>query len=160
MAVRHAGPTVAAAGLILAGTFASLMLAGNSLLTQMGFAISFGIAIVAFVMATVPHPGPDRADRPRRLVARPRRRGPRVHTGARTGLRRLIESRDSGRPATGGRCCVTGQSGRDSPVSGEAGVTRATPVRWAYVDVGEFHHYCRPVAALAVSLLHGRHEGC
>ena len=51
MAVRYAGPTVAAAGVILAGTFASLMLAGNSLLTQMGFAISGGIAIVAFVMA-------------------------------------------------------------------------------------------------------------
>jgi len=51
MAVRHAGPTVAAAGLILAGTFASLMLAGNSTLTEMGFAISAGIAIVAFVMA-------------------------------------------------------------------------------------------------------------
>jgi RND superfamily putative drug exporter len=51
MAVRHAGPTIAAAGLILAGTFASLMLAGNSLLTQMGFAISCGIAVVAFVMA-------------------------------------------------------------------------------------------------------------
>jgi putative drug exporter of the RND superfamily len=51
MAVRHAGPTVAAAGVILAGTFASLMLAGNSLLTQMGFAIAFGIVVVAFVMA-------------------------------------------------------------------------------------------------------------
>ncbi len=51
MAVRYAGPTVAAAGLILAGTFASLMLAGNSTLTQMGFAISGGIVIVAFVMA-------------------------------------------------------------------------------------------------------------
>jgi RND superfamily putative drug exporter len=51
MAVRHAGPTIGAAGLILAGTFASLMLAGNSLLTQMGFAISFGIAVAAFVMA-------------------------------------------------------------------------------------------------------------
>jgi RND superfamily putative drug exporter len=51
MAVRHAGPTIAAAGLILTGTFASLMLAGNSTLTQMGFAISVGIAIVAFVMA-------------------------------------------------------------------------------------------------------------
>jgi RND superfamily putative drug exporter len=42
---------VAAAGVILAGTFASLMLAGNSLLTQMGFAISFGIVVVAFIMA-------------------------------------------------------------------------------------------------------------
>lgn len=50
-AVRHAGPTIGAAGLILAGTFASLMLAGNSLLLTMGFAISFGIAVAAFVMA-------------------------------------------------------------------------------------------------------------
>lgn len=51
MAVRHAGPTVASAGLILAGTFASLMLAGGTTLTQMGFAIAFGIAVAAFVMA-------------------------------------------------------------------------------------------------------------
>lgn len=51
VAVRHAGPTIAAAGLILAGTFASLMLAGGSTLVQMGFAISFGIAVAAFVMA-------------------------------------------------------------------------------------------------------------
>ncbi|MEV0062967.1 MMPL family transporter [Nocardia sp. NPDC050718] len=51
LAVRHTGPTVAAAGLILAGTFASMMLAGNSSLSQMGFAISVGIAIAAFVMA-------------------------------------------------------------------------------------------------------------
>lgn len=50
-AVRHAGPTVVAAGVILAGTFASLMLAGNSLLLTMGFAISFGICTAAFVMA-------------------------------------------------------------------------------------------------------------
>lgn len=50
-AVRHAGPTIGAAGLILAGTFASLMLAGNSLLVSMGFALSFGIVVVAFVMS-------------------------------------------------------------------------------------------------------------
>lgn len=50
-AVRHAGPTVAAAGLILAGTFASLMLGGNSFFTSMGFALSFGIFVSAFVMA-------------------------------------------------------------------------------------------------------------
>ena len=31
-AIKHAGPTIAAAGVILAGTFASLMLAGNSFL--------------------------------------------------------------------------------------------------------------------------------
>ena len=51
MAVRRAGPTIAAAGLILAGTFASLILAGGSTFSQMGFAISFGIAVAAFVMA-------------------------------------------------------------------------------------------------------------
>jgi RND superfamily putative drug exporter len=51
MALRHAGPTVAAAGFILAATFATMTLAGNSLLTQMGFAVSFGIVVAAFVMA-------------------------------------------------------------------------------------------------------------
>ncbi len=51
MAIRHAGPTIASAGLILAGTFASLILAGGSTLSQMGFAISFGIVVAAFVMA-------------------------------------------------------------------------------------------------------------
>jgi RND superfamily putative drug exporter len=50
-AVKHAGPTIAAAGVILAGTFASLMLGGNSLIVSMGFALSFGIFIAAFVMA-------------------------------------------------------------------------------------------------------------
>ncbi len=50
-AVQHAGPTIAAAGMILSGTFASLMLASNSLLISMGFALAFGIAVSAFVMA-------------------------------------------------------------------------------------------------------------
>ncbi|WP_338698750.1 MMPL family transporter [Streptomyces sp. Q6] len=52
-AVRHSGPTIASAGVILAGTFATLMLAGNSTLSQMGFALSFGIVIAAFVMAMI-----------------------------------------------------------------------------------------------------------
>jgi putative drug exporter of the RND superfamily len=52
LAVRHAGPTVAAAGFVLAATFATLMLSGNSLLTQMGFSVAFGIVVSAFVMAT------------------------------------------------------------------------------------------------------------
>jgi RND superfamily putative drug exporter len=52
MAIRHTGPTIAAAGLILAGSFAVLLLAGNSLLAQMGFAIAFGILVAAFAMAT------------------------------------------------------------------------------------------------------------
>ncbi len=50
-ALKHAGPTIAAAGVILAGTFASLMLGGNSLMMSMGFALSFGIILAAFVMS-------------------------------------------------------------------------------------------------------------
>jgi RND superfamily putative drug exporter len=50
-AVEHAGPTIAAAGLILAGTFASLMLGGNALFQSLGFALSFGIFVASFVMA-------------------------------------------------------------------------------------------------------------
>ncbi|WP_332644569.1 MMPL family transporter [Aeromicrobium sp.] len=50
-AVRHAGPTIAAAGLILAGSFATFMLGGNALIVSMGFALSFGIFVAAFVMA-------------------------------------------------------------------------------------------------------------
>jgi RND superfamily putative drug exporter len=52
VAFRHSAPTIAAAGVILAGSFATLTLAGNSLLVELGFAIAFGIVIVAFVMAT------------------------------------------------------------------------------------------------------------
>ncbi len=51
LAVEHAGPSVAAAGLILAGTFASLLLTGVAFLTQMGFAVSLGIVLSAFVMS-------------------------------------------------------------------------------------------------------------
>ncbi|MFB7721420.1 MMPL family transporter [Nocardia sp. NPDC056100] len=51
LAIRHTGPTIVAAGAILAGSFASMMLAGNSMLIQLGYAISIGIFIAAFVMA-------------------------------------------------------------------------------------------------------------
>jgi len=75
LALRHAGPTIGAAGVILAGTFASLTLAGNSILSQLGFAVSCGIALAAFVMAMFFTPSltaligrrawwPRRADRP------------------------------------------------------------------------------------------------
>ncbi|MGY4768762.1 MMPL family transporter [Kribbella sp. CWNU-51] len=50
-AIEHAGPTVAAAGLILAGTFASLMLADGTFFKSLGFSFSIGIAMAAFVMA-------------------------------------------------------------------------------------------------------------
>ncbi|MFI5755573.1 MMPL family transporter [Streptomyces sp. NPDC051569] len=56
-ALRHSGPTIAAAGVILAGTFATLLLAGNSTLSQMGFSLSFGILVAAFVMAMLFTPG-------------------------------------------------------------------------------------------------------
>jgi putative drug exporter of the RND superfamily len=50
-AIEHAGPTVAAAGVILAGTFASLMLAEGTFFKSMGFSFAIGIALAAFVMA-------------------------------------------------------------------------------------------------------------
>ncbi|RNL80977.1 MMPL family transporter [Nocardioides marmorisolisilvae] len=50
-AVKHAGPTIAAAGLILAGTFATFMLGGNSFIVSLGFALSFGIFVAAFIMS-------------------------------------------------------------------------------------------------------------
>jgi RND superfamily putative drug exporter len=50
-ALQHAGPAIGSAGLILAGTFASLTLAGNTILSQVGFAVSCGIALAAYVMA-------------------------------------------------------------------------------------------------------------
>jgi len=53
LAVEHAGPTAATAGLILAGTFGSLVLAGVSLLAQTGFAVAAGILIVAVLMAPI-----------------------------------------------------------------------------------------------------------
>ncbi|MQY03952.1 MMPL family transporter [Actinomadura macrotermitis] len=51
LAVQHGGPTVAAAGLILAATFSVMLLAKVSMLQQMGFSIAIGIALAAFVMA-------------------------------------------------------------------------------------------------------------
>jgi RND superfamily putative drug exporter len=53
LAVEHGGPTVASAGIILAGTFASLMLTRVSLLAEIGFAVASGIVLVAIVMASV-----------------------------------------------------------------------------------------------------------
>ncbi|MFF4338751.1 MMPL family transporter [Kitasatospora sp. NPDC001540] len=50
-ALRHAGPTVAAAGFILAASFATFMLAGNVLFAELGFALAIGIVLAAFVMA-------------------------------------------------------------------------------------------------------------
>jgi putative drug exporter of the RND superfamily len=56
-ALRHTGPAIGAAGLILAGTFASLTLTGQSVLEQLGFAVASGIFLAAFVMAMFFSPG-------------------------------------------------------------------------------------------------------
>ena len=51
LTVEHSSATVASAGLILAATFGSLLLAGISFLSQMGTAIATGVALAAFVIA-------------------------------------------------------------------------------------------------------------
>jgi RND superfamily putative drug exporter len=51
LTVEHSSATVASAGLILAATFGSLLLAGISFLSQMGAAIAIGVALAAFVIA-------------------------------------------------------------------------------------------------------------
>lgn len=57
LTVEHSSATVASAGLILAATFGSLLLAGISFLTQMGTAVSVGVLIAAFVIAPFLIPG-------------------------------------------------------------------------------------------------------
>jgi len=51
LTVEHSSATVASAGLILAATFSSLLLARISFLTQMGTAIAIGVALASFVIA-------------------------------------------------------------------------------------------------------------
>lgn len=51
IAITHDAPTVAAAGLILACTFASLMLTGIANLVELGCGVAVGIVIAAFGMA-------------------------------------------------------------------------------------------------------------
>jgi RND superfamily putative drug exporter len=51
LAVEHAGPSVAAAGVILAGSFATLLLSSVGMMKQMGFAVAVGVCLSAFVMS-------------------------------------------------------------------------------------------------------------
>lgn len=51
LTVEHSSATVVSAGLILAATFASLLLGGISFLLQMGASISIGVALAAFIIA-------------------------------------------------------------------------------------------------------------
>jgi len=53
LAVEHAGPSVAAAAVILAGTFGALLLSGVPFFTEIGFAVTLGIVLVAFVVSVL-----------------------------------------------------------------------------------------------------------
>jgi putative drug exporter of the RND superfamily len=52
VAIIHGAPAVSAAGLILAGTFASLLLTGIQLLEEIGLAVALGVLLAANVLAT------------------------------------------------------------------------------------------------------------
>ena len=51
LAIAHAGPSVAAAAVILAGTFGALLVSGVPFFVEIGFAVTLGILIVAFVVS-------------------------------------------------------------------------------------------------------------
>jgi RND superfamily putative drug exporter len=53
LAVERAGPSVAAAAVILAGTFGALLISGVPFFVQIGFAVTLGILLVAFVVSTL-----------------------------------------------------------------------------------------------------------
>ncbi|MBO2445565.1 MMPL family transporter [Actinomadura barringtoniae] len=52
-ATEHAGPAVGAAGLILAGTFAALVMSPIAMFAEIGFGVAIGIVLSAFVVSTV-----------------------------------------------------------------------------------------------------------
>jgi len=47
------GGTITSCGLIMAGTFATLMLAGLNTLFQIGFALAFGVILDTFVVRPI-----------------------------------------------------------------------------------------------------------
>ena len=51
LAVEHAGPSIAAAAVILAGTFGSLLISGVPFFVEIGFAVTLGIVLVAFIVS-------------------------------------------------------------------------------------------------------------
>jgi RND superfamily putative drug exporter len=52
-AVRHVAPAIAAAGLVLASSFATLALQADEGARQMGFAMAFGILLASLVVSSV-----------------------------------------------------------------------------------------------------------
>jgi RND superfamily putative drug exporter len=49
-ALAHTGGTITSCGLIMAGTFATLMLSGLNTLVQVGFALAFGVLLDTFIV--------------------------------------------------------------------------------------------------------------
>jgi putative drug exporter of the RND superfamily len=49
-ALAHTGGTITSCGVIMAGTFATLMLAGLNTLVQIGFALAFGVILDTFIV--------------------------------------------------------------------------------------------------------------
>jgi putative drug exporter of the RND superfamily len=49
-ALSHTGGAITSCGLIMAGTFATLMLAGLNTLVQIGFALAFGVLLDTFIV--------------------------------------------------------------------------------------------------------------
>jgi putative drug exporter of the RND superfamily len=52
-AVRHVAPAVAAAGLVLANSFGTLMLESSEVARQQGFAMAFGILLASLVVSSI-----------------------------------------------------------------------------------------------------------
>jgi putative drug exporter of the RND superfamily len=52
-AVRHVAPAVAAAGLVLASSFGTLLLESNEVARQQGFAMAFGILLASLVVSSI-----------------------------------------------------------------------------------------------------------
>jgi putative drug exporter of the RND superfamily len=52
-AVRHVAPAVAAAGLVLASSFGTLMLESNEVARQQGFAMAFGILLASLAVSSI-----------------------------------------------------------------------------------------------------------
>lgn len=50
IALAHTGGTITSCGLIMAGTFATLMLGGLGTLVQIGFALAFGVLVDTFIV--------------------------------------------------------------------------------------------------------------
>ena len=53
LAVARTGSTITSCGLIMAGTFATLMLAGLNTLVQIGFALAFGVLLDTLIVRPI-----------------------------------------------------------------------------------------------------------